>query len=592
MIRRDFATLGFLAHAIEARGRASTGTVAKVKSGYDGEEKKTRIFGRGTQRYMRRAAWRYLRKLARYAPRSYAHAAAEMIVHYGPEDFINPKGKFGAMSDCYMLVRVLYGGGHRFELDNRALKFKFRSAKQTTPVPGAREEAYPDLWDDEPRAYLRILGKARLIEAHQFAEPRIAGPHRDVLRSASVEEIIPLVDAPYEPTVALGVSELERRFDPRNPDWILLSKLLASGRPIVRDLGQRWLKLTAPQWTRDPDQTLAFLRLPDGSTRQVASELVVAHLAGASPEARRTLAERILALLRSPEAQPGEHDTVGRVARLALTQELLPLVTTSDLLEMITSGSVAAKSVAGELLGKRAAALDELGLERVLALAQHELAAVRAAAHALIRGAIDELRRDPELVFMLAESEWQDTRVFAFELLRTQIDIAALGLDGLIGLCDSNRVDVQDLGKELVRHHIEGKTAGITAEDVLVRLIQHPHSNMRSFALELAEKYLQSGAAHLVKIEPLARAILFDLWPDRKAKQRVIQFVMDRGLADEEQARVSTSILRDYVRTQGRSDFERVMESLVRIKLEYPAVASPVRLLIDESGASGAGGAP
>ena len=98
MLRRDFVTFGLLAHAIEARARTSPGTQAKVKSGYDGEEKKMRIFGRATQNYLRRATWRYLRRLARYAPKSYAHAAAEVILRYGPEDLAEPKGRFGALS--------------------------------------------------------------------------------------------------------------------------------------------------------------------------------------------------------------------------------------------------------------------------------------------------------------------------------------------------------------------------------------------------------------------------------------------------------------------------------------------------------------
>jgi hypothetical protein len=53
-----------------------------VKSGYDGETRKTPIFRRSTQDYMRRLAWRYLRTLAFHSPEQYAPMAAEVLVHY------------------------------------------------------------------------------------------------------------------------------------------------------------------------------------------------------------------------------------------------------------------------------------------------------------------------------------------------------------------------------------------------------------------------------------------------------------------------------------------------------------------------------
>ena len=54
-----------------------------------------------------------------------------------------------------------------------------------------------------------------------------------------------MLEAPFEGTVELGAAHLSRRFDPNNPDWALLDKLLADERPIPRELGLRWLRLTA-----------------------------------------------------------------------------------------------------------------------------------------------------------------------------------------------------------------------------------------------------------------------------------------------------------------------------------------------------------
>jgi hypothetical protein len=247
---------------------------------------------------------------------------------------------------------------------------------------------------------------------------------------------------------------------------------------------------------------------------------------------------------------------------------------------LITSGSGAAKALAGDLLGRRPEALDDIGTEQVLALAQSSVSSVRAAARSLILGAVEDLKRDPELLFMLVESEWDDTRAFAFDLIRERIDINALGLEGVIGLCDSNRTDVQDFGKALVTRHIADESGGLVVEEVLARLVQHPHPNMRVFALDLAVRYLRPGFVQLAKVESLCRAILFDLWPSLKAKRQVIDFLTARGLTDEGQAEIAARILSDYVHTKGVADFERVMEGLVRIALEHPTVASAVRVLV------------
>jgi hypothetical protein len=172
------------------------------------------------------------------------------------------------------------------------------------------------------------------------------------------------------------------------------------------------------------------------------------------------------------------------------------------------------------------------------------------------------------------ESEWPDTRTVAFELLRTKVDPATLGLDGLMGLLDSNRVDVQNVGQELVQKHF----AELDAKDLVFRLVQHPHPNMRRFALDLAVNHLPDGAGPLANLTGFFRAALFDLWPERRVKHGVIDFLTARGLRDEQQAEVAASILGDVVRVQGRADFERALEGLVRLKLAYPQVQASVSL--------------
>src|SRR5262249_9938998 len=110
------------------------------------------------------------------------------------------------------------------------------------------------------------------------------------------------------------------------------------------------------------------------------------------------------------------------------------------------------------------------------------------------------------------------------------------------------------------------------------RLVEHPHPNMRRFALELVVGHLPAGPEALARLEPFFRAALFDLWPDRRVKQRVLAFLVARGLEDERQAEAAAAILRDVGRVEGRADFERALEGLVRLKLAFPQVEGAVQL--------------
>ena len=359
---------------------------ASVKSGYDGVQRKSPIFHRRTQDFVRRLGWRYLRNLAAYRPELYAPAAAEVLIAYTPDDAEEPTGLRGAFARCYLLHRILWGASGRFVLDDRRLTFRFRNAAVDQPSPRRPRGGVP-----------APLGRpARRLPARPVRRTAAGGPRlrRAGRRGAAPEgarrgrpEHRPATPAaPYEPTVQLGLEELERRFDPDRPDLHLLEVLLSDELPRARELGRRWLRLAAPFWTRDRERVLVFLALPDAETVALAAELAADRLR-ADPEMRRVLAAWLLARLRAPEAGPGTHDVYARIARESLAEEMGALLNVSDLVAMVNDGTPPVQAMAGALLARRPEALAHLGLEGLAALAGHEVAAVRAAAHALMRAA-------------------------------------------------------------------------------------------------------------------------------------------------------------------------------------------------------------
>jgi hypothetical protein len=424
-----------------------------------------------------------------------------------------------------------------------------------------------------------VLAATTLPEAHVFAARAVAGPHRRALETAAAEVVIALLRAPFEPTVRLGLGELDRRFDPARPDLVLVDLLLSSDAPRARERAREWLRRCAPLWTQDPEWVLIFLGSPDAETASLAADLAAPAL-HEQPELRRALAGRLLALLRAPERGPGTHDVYARVAREALPGEIGALLGVADLVGMVTSGSPPLQALGGDLLGRRPEAIDELGLEGLVVLAGHEVAAVRAAAHSLIRSATERFRSDPAALLLLVESDWADTRTLAFDLLRGAIGLETLGPDALMGLLDSNRVDVQDVGRELARRHM----AALDPRVLMTRLCEHPHPNMRRFALDLIVTHLPDDPSALARVEPFFRAAMLDLRPDRLLKRRVIDFLLRRGLCDADQARIAARLLGEFARMDVRADFEHALEALVRLGLAHPGLAMPVTVAVDLGG--------
>jgi hypothetical protein len=101
---------------------------------------------------------------------------------------------------------------------------------------------------------------------------------------------------------------------------------------------------------------------------------------------------------------------------------------------------------------------------------------------------------------------------------------------------------------------------------------------MRRFALGLVMDYLREGFVQLARHEDFFRTLLFELWPSRTVKRKLVAFLAERGQRDELQAEVAARLLSEFVKTRGVEDRDNALEALVRIKLAFPAVEAGVTL--------------
>lgn len=190
--------------------------------------------------------------------------------------------RYPSYDNAYLLNWILYGGSGKLELNymgvwqfaerlsdmtrhtaeeiqtsffqnlfKRVTALLTQSAGETkktaegaaNPALPARDEQFPELWDQMPQAYVQLLLRARVDEVHAFAYQNLL-QHPDYLTLESrIDEPLlrQLVGSSFEIPARWGVDILRKRLaQGANQSLVLL--LLTSPFAEVRKLGQEWVE--------------------------------------------------------------------------------------------------------------------------------------------------------------------------------------------------------------------------------------------------------------------------------------------------------------------------------------------------------------
>ena len=571
MIRLDGDTAGPLLHLIEKRGRlAKGGVVATLKSGLDGESRPTRVFSQRTANWLAKAAWRWLQRIARYRPERYADVAAACLLPYVDSDDTPPHKRVPASGRCFLLMRIVHGGSARFEVDRRRaiVRLKSKTAKPFTPV---REEAFATLWD-EPRAFpaVRSLFGAghRLVKA--FAG-RLAEAHPAVIDDASVAELA--VMARFAgPIAARALSVLQLRlragFDQR-----LILELGGVDDEQLRGLAVSAVVESAHRWTRDVDIGVAFLMGPP-SIREAATRLLSLALPLAPSTLRAAFVARLLpAIDVDLDDDDPRFDGVVEIVDV-LVDEIVAAASITDALRLLARNPAGA-AVAAVVVGRHKGAVDVFGIGVLMGLAAQPTVARRGVAIAAIHVDADVLRQRLGLLLELAEGEWDDVRAACVDAL-AGLDAGALDIEQLTAIVDSTWPAVQEVGKQLITARLR---TGDAMPELLPRLAQHPHRGLRRFVVDLSRSSLRPGYVGLLRVEPLIRAVVFDVKPDAALRHDVMNLLIARGQQDEAQAELVVSLCKDIVRSRTLALRDDALRAIALVTAAFPSTSS---LLVDD----------
>jgi hypothetical protein len=294
---------------------------------------------------------------------------------------------------------------------------------------------------------------------------------------------------------------------------------------------------------------------------------------------RTTLAQRIVALVDiDTNDDDGRFDAYVELIDV-LASSFVAMCNIDDALRLITRNTTAA-AIAAVVVAATPGSSSLLGTELLLMLAAQPAAARRAVVCSALRVDGLVLRAQLGLLLELAEGEWDDVRGAAIEVLE-QLEDEQLDIERVTAIIDSTWPAVQDVGMRHVAHLI---AAGRNIPDLLPRLAQHPHRHLRRFVLDLTSSHLRSGLLGLLRLEPMLRAIVFDVRPDVSVRRDAFGLMLRRGLQDEAQAEFVITLCRDVVSSRTHAVRDAALQTISALVTAWPAhasVAADANIVVD-----------
>lgn len=356
------------------------------------------------------------------------------------------------------------------------------------------------------------------------------------------------------------------------PDQFL-EGLLGSPHIQVRALGMRLFSQLSEAQLLDREQLLVALivhELPD--LRQAARSSV-----GRLAKFNSDFAHRIVSLLTEAlllkERVEGTHADILRLLREELADHLTN-IPKAKIYALLRSQGSAAKDLGGLLL-QLSVNPSELELLEIVELGRHEILSVREACWKFMAASLPRILADKPTALRVADSDWEDTRKWAFAFFEAQLKAQDWTPELLVSLCDSVRYDVQAWGKRMIQTHFEEEQGDV----YLLRLSEHPSPDLQLFATNYLERFASDNIEHLDRLEFYFCSILSRVNRGGVAKARVFDFLDQEAQKSEDAAQLIGAILGRQSLTITIRDRARAIETMTRIRQLYPNIQLPLELV-------------
>ena len=466
--------------------------------------------------------------------------------------------------------------GHRHFASDSALWAMLITSEHADSREFAREHLMAVGLDDDV---------ARLVIARAIAElTELTGAATDHLNSAAITllRLFPRVlRGVGEPVIrdllahpALPIQQLaaeillgHETLGSKPPDDILMG-LLGSEHPSIRGIGARLFGQLSDTDLLARSQLIVSLSTHEHADLRDAIRPALLRLVADHPELARELAasfaRKLLAAL--PDGVPSHLVALLRDEMIGHLGE----VDKDLVMRLLKAKSPHAQELGGLLLSQLQA--DDLAMSEIISLASHDIREVRRGSWSMIERNMDRLRLAMQGAVRLLDAKWEDSREWARDLFENKLGAAELTPPILVAICDSIRPDVQAFGKQLIGRYFAERDGA----EYLLKLSEHPTSELQRFATTYLEGHAAGNPARLAELEPFFVTVLSRVYKGRVAKQRVIAFLAAEAQKSREAAAIAARVFARQSATMAITQKEPMIAAMVDIARRYPDLAVPI----------------
>lgn len=277
-------------------------------------------------------------------------------------------------------------------------------------------------------------------------------------------------------------------------------------------------------------------------------------------------------LLLRKERYAGLHADVLQLIENELSG-FLDEVPTEYISRMLASRYLPGKQLGWRLHGERIGLANE-SMRRIAHLGNNALLEIRVAVHEYLRSHVYDVKRDLEDALRLLDSEWDDSREFGLSFFADSIGETDWTPALLVSLCDKSHPRVQSFGRELITRYFKNEDGN----EYLLKLSQHPTTELQTFATNYLERYAAGQPERIAELENYLITVLSRVNRGRTAKARVQKFLADEAAKSVDSAMTIARILKRQVVTIAKGDKSACIQLLLRIKRQYPDIDNPLTI--------------
>jgi predicted DNA-binding WGR domain protein len=293
------------------------------------------------------------------------------------------------------------------------------------------------------------------------------------------------------------------------------------------------------------------------------------------PSFRQDLVALLLSALQHPEIDPAVQSFLVRLLHQDIP-DWMQTASYDQAMSLLHTQATSAQEMAGHLLTVNYQTwIDRFAPADVVLLAKNDVQVVRSVAQSILQRQLPSLRTQPEQLMGLVnllDSDWEDGRSIGMQLFGDWLTPEELTPAILINICDSNRADVRKFGRDRVMACFQAADG----QEYLLKLSEHPASDMQLFATQYLEQYASGQSDRIRELMPYFTRVLGQVNRGRVAKARIFAFLDREATQDPVSAELIADLFAKQSATISITDRAKSIEVLLKIHRQYPHLELPI----------------